>query len=204
MYIYGGSTCPVALNASQPPPPCDFYGGYPGPALNDTVVLNFSAPGGPAWRTITAADMVAQQHNPAAFPLPMGVALSVYDPDNVALVVWSIAVQGNDEGYDFRADLPAWSLDLQSLQWSVYPVSNNSPTLPPVLGFAELPVVAFDVGHGRIVAYFSAFRELLLYDLLSGWWTAPPSAENSAPIERVFMAGVMLLSSDRRLGLLGQ
>lgn len=113
MYIYGGSTCPL------PPVPCDFWG-YPslGPFLNDTVVLDFSPPGGPAWRVYSAAAMLERQRTPGALPPAMGVALSAYDPDAVALVVWSCLENMTATGArNLRGDLPVWSLDLVRAGW---------------------------------------------------------------------------------------
>ena len=87
----------------------------------------------------------------------------------------------------------------RTLQWRATRVAPDSPALPVLPnGLQSIPVLAFEAGRNRLVTYFSDSRQLLLFDFASGWWIAPTSAQLSAPLERQFMAGAMLLAPGRR------
>jgi hypothetical protein len=190
VYLYGGSTCPGQFpNGTWPRCVFDLAPeGAIGAFLNDTVVLDLSTPGGPVWRLYSAEDMLAHQTNRAAFPAAFGVSLAAYDPTGV-LIVWSYWT--GDPSSSFDVSQPFYALTLSTLQWNSFPVSSSS-ALPDITGVADYPALHYDANSRRIVCYVPTKRQLLLFELATGLWTVPDSAQHSAPDERSFIASALL------------
>ena len=177
--MYGGATCPPATSGVWQPCvlQCTLDNTSAVLFLNDTVVLDFAVPEGPKWRIINASDMASRQTAPEYMPPAFGAARTVYDSDTTALLTWGFWVETSTT----NNSLPVYRLDLKSLQWSTIPAAPDSPTLPETVSIDDYPVMEFDTGHNRLVAYFPMQRQLLFFDLASGYWTAPPAAQSSAP-----------------------
>ena len=145
---------------------------------------------GPRWRVYSAAELLARPGaDPASFPPPLGALRAAYDSDTVAMVLWGFWVTPAAT----TNTLPLYRLDLRTLVWSAIPMAPGSVT-PQTATIDDYPTLDYWHGHGAVILYFPNQRQLLVADLATGLWTAPPNAQLSAPDVVSYGASAPLLT----------